>query len=251
MTDDVIIRLAEETCRVLAKMEFPQSCSHLQPSYNALVQAAKANHPDDAFLSSLPTLEYNTTGVFGEKGGMPPQEMNILFTQLRIALESLQDEGGTPAPRRYAARSILADVDLSGVRLSGARLDGADLRGANLHDADLRDANLTDAILVDADLSDARLNGANLTGTNLAGANLHGVRMQGADLSGLDLAGVNLHDANLAEVDLAKVLRAIQQPPSTAPAGPAETSGAPPSSTEGENPPVARLTLPGQPEEER
>jgi hypothetical protein len=250
MTDEVIIRLAEETCRVLSKMEFPQSCSHLAPSYNALVQAAKANHPEDAFLSSLPTLEYNT-GAFGEKVGMPPQEMNILFTQLRIALESLQGDDAPRTRRQYAARSVLADVDLSGVKLSGARLDGADLRGANLHEADLRDANLTDAILVDADLSDARLNGANLTGTNLAGANLHGVRMQGADLSGLDLAGVNLHDANMAEVDLAKVLRAIRQPPSTGPAGPAETSGAPPSSTEGENPPVARLTLPAQPEEER
>jgi hypothetical protein len=230
MTDDVIIRLADETCRVLAKMEFPQSCSHLQPSYNALVQAAKANHPDDVFLSSLPTLEYNTAGVFGEKGGMAPQEMHILFTQLRIALESLQGDGGARAPRRYSARSVLADVDLSGVKLSGARLDGADLRGANLHDADLRDADLTDAILTDADLSDARLNGANLTGTNLAGANLHGVRMQGADLSGLDLSGVNLHDANLSDVDLAKVLRTIRQerPASAAePAAPPLRSGEP------------------------
>jgi hypothetical protein len=244
MTDDVIIRLAEETCRVLAKMEFPQSCSHLQPSYNTLVEAAKTNHPEDTFLRALPTLQYDLNPV-------APQEMNILFTQLRIALESLQGEGGAPARRRYVARSILADVDLSGVKLSGARLDGADLRGANLHDADLRDANLTDAILIDADLSDARLNGANLTGTNLAGANLHSVRMQGADLSGLDLAGVNLHDANLSDVDLAKLLRTIRQPPSTAPAGPAETPGATPSSPTGENPPVARLTLPAQPEEER
>jgi Pentapeptide repeats (8 copies) len=226
MNDETIIRLVEETCRVLAKMEFPQSCSHLQPSYNTLVEAAKANHPEDLFLRTLPTIPY----VPYEGKGVAPQEMHILFTQLRIALEALQDEGGGAAPRRYTARSILADVDLSGVKLSGARLDGADLRGANLHDADLRDANLTDAILTDADLSDARLNGANLTGTNLAGANLHGVRMQGADLSGLDLSGVNLHDANLSDVDLAKVLRTIRQerPASAAePAAPPLRSGEP------------------------
>src|SRR5262249_58292423 len=136
------------------RMEPPQSCSHVQPSYNALVQAAKANHPDDVFLSSLPTLEYNATGVFGEKHGMPPQELQILFSQLRIALESLQEDGGRAA-RRAPTGAVLADVDLSGVKLAGARLDGADLRGANLHDADLRDAILIDAILTDADLSDA------------------------------------------------------------------------------------------------
>jgi uncharacterized protein YjbI with pentapeptide repeats len=247
MTDDVIIRLAEETCRVLAKMEFPQSCSYLQPSYNALVQAAKANHPDDVFLSSLPTLEYNTTGVFGEKSGTPPQELQILFSQLRIALESLQEDGGRAA-RRAPTRAVLVDVDLSGVKLSGARMDGADFRGANLHDADLRDAILIDAILTDADLSDARLNGANLTGTNLAGANLHGVRMQGADLSGLDLSGVDLHDADLRDSDLAKLLRIMQPNRGAAPAAPTAAAPSPPAA--GEASPVARLTLPTQPGEE-
>ena len=85
MKDETIVRMLQESCQVLARVRFPVSCPHLGPYYNALLRAAKANHPDDVFLSALPPIED------GEAAG--PEELNVLFAQLRIAVESLQPDG--------------------------------------------------------------------------------------------------------------------------------------------------------------
>ena len=90
MKDETIIRMIQETCEGLREMNkkpFPVDCRYLQPSYNALVQAARSNHSGDAFLSGLSTIEQN--------GEVNPMEMQILFAQLRIALESLQELDGS------------------------------------------------------------------------------------------------------------------------------------------------------------
>jgi hypothetical protein len=103
MRDEAIIRIAEQSAKVLAGMQFFMSCKYLLPSYHALLLAAKANHPDDPFLSALPVIEPEQ-----EENGLAPPQLNILFTQLRLALESLQEEGGAggappPPPSTSAA----------------------------------------------------------------------------------------------------------------------------------------------------
>jgi hypothetical protein len=87
MTDKGIIQMAQETCKVLTHVPWHVTCNYLIPSYNALLQAAKANHPDEPFINVLTSIQLN------EEDGLNGPQMNILFTQLRIALESLQPEG--------------------------------------------------------------------------------------------------------------------------------------------------------------
>src|SRR5438067_4258861 len=122
MTDETILRMVEETCKVLSRTDSFVSAKHLAPSYDALLQAARENHPDDRFLGVLPSLG------FGEKDEITASQMNALLAQLRVALESLQQTsrraggaaGSAPAsggPR--SARAVLGNADLSGVNLSG------------------------------------------------------------------------------------------------------------------------------------
>ncbi len=116
MRDETIIRMLQETCQVLSQMghkPFPQECRYLQHSFDALLQAARANHPGDVFLNALPTISSGEprgaeesaegpargpSGPHARHGGrreaveVSAQEMQVLFAQLRIALESLQDE---------------------------------------------------------------------------------------------------------------------------------------------------------------
>jgi hypothetical protein len=87
MTDTTIIRIAEETSRALEDAHPFSQCLLLVPSYNALLQAAKANHPDDPFLRVLTTLSAN-----GEVNSISVAELRALLGQLRIALESMQEE---------------------------------------------------------------------------------------------------------------------------------------------------------------
>lgn len=84
MKDETIIRIITESAEVLSKVHFPVEYQYLHHSYNALLRAAKTNHPQDAFLGVLPEVENGTGGVSGP-------EMGVLFAQLRIALESLQE----------------------------------------------------------------------------------------------------------------------------------------------------------------
>jgi hypothetical protein len=83
MTDRVILRMIEESCNILRNMEYLEDCRSLMPTYAALVGAAKANHPNDPFIQVFSSVEGS---------GDSPNVMNILLTQLRIALESLQAE---------------------------------------------------------------------------------------------------------------------------------------------------------------
>jgi hypothetical protein len=116
MTDALIIRLVDETSKVLARMEFFQSCDHLIPSYNALVQAAQANHPNDPYLqTAFPVLQPGEDKGRHEKHEhgkeVSPPLLRVLFTQLRIILEAMQEP--EIAPAGYSPESRRAEnVDI-------------------------------------------------------------------------------------------------------------------------------------------
>lgn len=92
MKDATIIRMLEETCAMLKNVDAYVSCAHLAPSYNAMLVAAQANHPDDLFLSVLPPLPIRNKEEGHSKEGCGSSEIRVLFAQMRIALESLQNE---------------------------------------------------------------------------------------------------------------------------------------------------------------
>ena len=82
MKDQTIVRLAEETTSLLRKVLPGDNAKNVIPSYNALLAAAKANHPNDPFLSTLTPIERSDSAV----------DLAILFSQLRIAVEALNEE---------------------------------------------------------------------------------------------------------------------------------------------------------------
>ncbi len=86
MNDATIIRMATETIQHLRHAIPVSSCPYMVPSYNALVSAASANHPEDVFLKVLAPIP--TTG--DDRDCISIAEINALFAQLIIALESLQ-----------------------------------------------------------------------------------------------------------------------------------------------------------------
>jgi hypothetical protein len=87
VTDETIIRMAEEASQALSEVDGHIQCNYLMPSYNAMLQAAKANHPNDPFLSALIPLELISDRKFYVSGA----ELRVLLGQLRIALESLHE----------------------------------------------------------------------------------------------------------------------------------------------------------------
>ena len=94
MTDAVLIRMAEETSKALSGTVPVNPCPHMVPSYNAMLQMAKANHPEDPFLSHLAVLTPTSGDNWFGGNGITVGEMMALLAQLRIALESLQSEKG-------------------------------------------------------------------------------------------------------------------------------------------------------------
>jgi hypothetical protein len=86
MNDTTIIRMATETIQHLRHAIPVSPCPYMVPSYNALVSAAQANHPDDTFLKVLAPLP--TTG--DDRDCISIAEITALFAQLAVALESLQ-----------------------------------------------------------------------------------------------------------------------------------------------------------------
>ena len=85
MRDETLVRMLEDACRKLEHVHFPAETPHLAPIYNGLLAAARANHPDHVFLNVLAPLAPDArTG---------PEELNVLFGQLRILLEALTEEG--------------------------------------------------------------------------------------------------------------------------------------------------------------
>jgi len=90
MNDELLVRLLEDTCRKLEKVRFPVETPHLAPVYNALLASAKANHPGHLYLGVLEQLPPDA------RPG--PEELNILFGQLRIVLEAITTgEGDAPS----------------------------------------------------------------------------------------------------------------------------------------------------------
>lgn len=103
MNDATIIRLATETTRHLRHAIMVSPAPYMVPSYNALLAAAHANHPDDVFLKALRPLPaangepHRTEDVplpAGDEAIVSVAEISALFAQLAIALESFQ----TPSP---------------------------------------------------------------------------------------------------------------------------------------------------------
>jgi hypothetical protein len=88
MTDEMILRLVNETSQLLGEVPWHQECHHLMPSYLALLQAARSNHPDEVYLN----VAFPAADPTVKTDGINPVELRILFTQLRIVLESLQPE---------------------------------------------------------------------------------------------------------------------------------------------------------------
>jgi uncharacterized protein YjbI with pentapeptide repeats len=221
MKDQAIIRMIEETSRALSDAPWHIDCTYLMPSYNALLEAAKENHPEDPFLRVLASVQVDEDHQFNAT------QATILFGQLRMALQSLAGYDDTRDVRREARRerrgrghhegrwerpTHRGSVNLSGADLAGIKWEGATLTDANMSGANLRDADLTDANLHGTNLSGADLRGATLRGTNLSHANLSGLSMPGADLSGLDLSELNLSGANLSGTDLVNLLRRMSGP---------------------------------------
>lgn len=110
MTDAALIRVLEEMSEVLQAGEPNNLCAHLVPSYNAALQVARKNHPEDAFLAALKPLQFTQSSTpsiemlmmlepeqqsqlltVSENGPPTIVEMRALFGQLRIILESLQE----------------------------------------------------------------------------------------------------------------------------------------------------------------
>jgi hypothetical protein len=83
MKDQSIIRMIEETTRALADAPGHVNCTYVIPSYNALLDAAKANHADDPFLRALAPIQTDDDHTFNVT------QASVLFGQLRIALQSM------------------------------------------------------------------------------------------------------------------------------------------------------------------
>jgi hypothetical protein len=80
--DVVLLRIIEEMSKPLTQMDVHCSTDEIISSYNALLGAAQANHPDVPLLMALEPV--------------PPPSINAgpmlaLLSQLRIILESLQE----------------------------------------------------------------------------------------------------------------------------------------------------------------
>lgn len=78
MTDETILKLCKETTALLQQFLPGFDASAIVPSYNAILDAAKENHPNDRFINALTPIESVDTSV----------ELSILYMQLRIAIEA-------------------------------------------------------------------------------------------------------------------------------------------------------------------
>ena len=88
MTDQTIAKIAEATSSLLRKVLPGENATNVLPSYNAILAAAQENHPDDTFLAALKPIEKSENAI----------DLGILFSQLRIALEAINE--GSDEPER-------------------------------------------------------------------------------------------------------------------------------------------------------
>jgi hypothetical protein len=97
MKDQAIAVIAEEACKGLKDCPWHMECNYLIPSYNGLLMAARANHPDDPFLNGIEPIRV------GESGGINAPEIYVLFAQLRIAIESMLADESFGSEDSFAA----------------------------------------------------------------------------------------------------------------------------------------------------
>lgn len=88
MNDTTILQMLEETSTAVAKMKYWMPAGNLVPSYNAMLQAAKANHRQDRFLQSLQPLPAGN-----DPYAINPPQLKVLFGQLRLVLETINAAG--------------------------------------------------------------------------------------------------------------------------------------------------------------
>lgn len=82
MKDAIILRLLQDASQKLEDVAFPVETPHLVPTYHALLDAVKANYPNEPYLNALTLSKDNRAS---------PEELKILFGQLRILLEALME----------------------------------------------------------------------------------------------------------------------------------------------------------------
>ena len=88
MKDQTLLKLITETIAVMEEMPPDSSVELLIGPYDAIVHDARENHPAVAFLQAC--------RPYKEVGTMEKFELQLLFTQLRIVLEALQEEKQPP-----------------------------------------------------------------------------------------------------------------------------------------------------------
>lgn len=82
MTDAILIRIIEEMSKPLSDLNGHCSADEMISSYNALLGAAQANHPDVPFLTAMEPIAQKSVNS---------GPLLALFAQLRIILEYLQE----------------------------------------------------------------------------------------------------------------------------------------------------------------
>jgi len=86
MDNRTLVRLAASFMEHLGETLPGTDCALLIPTYNALLNAAQAQNPEEPFLSHLQPLQ--------AEGHVDPEVLRVLMGQLQIVLESLSP----PAP---------------------------------------------------------------------------------------------------------------------------------------------------------
>jgi len=82
MNDAILIRIIEEMSKPLVDLDGHCSADEMVPSYNALLGAAQANHPDVPFLNAMAPIQQKSVNS---------GPLLALLAQLRIVLEYLQE----------------------------------------------------------------------------------------------------------------------------------------------------------------
>lgn len=80
MPDSFLLKMIEQMTSALGASAGMEPCGQLIGSYNALVQTAKTNHPDDPFLRHL--------GSIDTEGYINAPQLLALLGQLRLVLKS-------------------------------------------------------------------------------------------------------------------------------------------------------------------
>ena len=81
MNDTILLKLIHETVKHLKEAISVNPAYQMIPSYNAILAAAKENHPDDTFLRVLAPL--TTDGEL-----ITIAEITALFAQIGIVVEA-------------------------------------------------------------------------------------------------------------------------------------------------------------------